>query len=206
MDSAVSPCMTSACARSLTIVANACSSASNPRASTGTSVNPSARAVSRIDASRLRLSATSGLNRMPRRERFGSVSFSNSNRLPRISLPVSPANPVTFPPGKPGTDRIDTADHDDRDGRGRLHGRNRNRIEPGDDDVHAEPDQFCSKRRQSFHLAVGEAVFNDDTLANAVAEAPQALFERLDGTELLLPGGDPEVPHPVDNNSVQSRR
>ena len=30
---------------------------------------------------------------------------------------------------KPGTNRIDTAGHDDRDGRGRLHGRNRVRID-----------------------------------------------------------------------------
>ncbi len=37
---------------------------------------------------------------MPRRERFGSISFSNSNRLPKISLPVSAASPVTLPPGR----------------------------------------------------------------------------------------------------------
>jgi hypothetical protein len=35
----------------------------------------------------------------PKRERFGSVSFSSSNRLPKIALPVSTANPVTFAPG-----------------------------------------------------------------------------------------------------------
>ena len=34
---------------------------------------------------------------------------------------------------KPGTDRIDTVGHDNRDGCGRLHGRNRVRIEPGDE-------------------------------------------------------------------------
>jgi hypothetical protein len=43
--------LTKACARSLTIIANACSSASNPRASTGIVVNPSARAVYVIDPS-----------------------------------------------------------------------------------------------------------------------------------------------------------
>src|SRR6266581_4175822 len=78
-----------------------------------------------------------------------------------------------------GTDRIDTVGHDNRDGRGRLHGRNRIWICPGDDLVHAEPDQFRGKRGQPFHLAVGEAVLDDDILANAVAEAPQALLERV---------------------------
>ena len=38
----------------------------------------------------------------------------------------------------------------------------------------------------------------DDILANVVAEAPQALFERLDEMERLLPGGDHEEAHPVD--------
>jgi hypothetical protein len=41
---------------------------------------------------------------------------------------------------KPGTDRIDTADHNNRDGRGRRRGRNYTRIGRGDEDVHAEPD------------------------------------------------------------------
>jgi hypothetical protein len=59
---------------------------------------------------------------------------------------------------KPGTDRIDTAGHDDRDGRGRLHGRNRVRIVSGNDDVHAEPDQLCSKRGQPFYLVIGKSV------------------------------------------------
>ena len=100
-----------------------------------------------------------------------------------------PGEPGDVPAGarqtgdKPGTDRIDTAGHDDRDGRGRLHGRNRDRIASGNDDVHAEPDQVCGKRGQPFHLAVGEAVLDDDILANAVAEAPQALFERLNEME-----------------------
>ena len=48
----------------------------------------------------LRWSATFGLNRMPTRERSGIISFISSNRLPKISLPVSPENPVTFPPGR----------------------------------------------------------------------------------------------------------
>src|SRR3982074_2465514 len=36
---------------------------------------------------------------MPTRERFGSVSFSSTNRLPKISPPVSRANLGTVPPG-----------------------------------------------------------------------------------------------------------
>jgi hypothetical protein len=85
------------------------------------------------------------------------------------------------------------------DGRGRLHGRNRIWIGPSDDNVHAEPDQVCSKRGPPFHLAVGEAVLDDDILADAVAEAPQALFERFSEMERLLPGSDREGPHPVDS-------
>src|SRR5438874_9797821 len=100
---------------------------------------------------------------MPTRERFGSVSFSNSTRLACCSPPVSWAIPVTFPPGRARlatspADRIGTAGHDDRDGRGRLHGRNRVHIVPRNDDVHTEPDQVCSKRGHPFHLAVGKAV------------------------------------------------
>jgi hypothetical protein len=53
----------SACARSPVIVANACSSASNPRASAGTSVNPSGPAASRVDFRRSRLGAKSGAAR-----------------------------------------------------------------------------------------------------------------------------------------------
>jgi hypothetical protein len=56
-----------------------------------------------------------------------------------------------------GTDRIDTVSHDDRDDRSRLHRRNRIRIGPGDDNIHAEPNQVCSKRRRPFQLAIGEA-------------------------------------------------
>jgi hypothetical protein len=81
----------------------------------------------------------------------------------------------------------------------RLHGRNRVWIGSGNDDVHAEPDQVCGKRGQPFHLAVGEAVLNDDILANPVTQAPQALFKRFDEMELLLPRGDREVAHPVDS-------
>jgi hypothetical protein len=57
-------------------------------------------------------------------------------------------------------------------GRGRVHGRNRVRFGPGDDNVHAEPDQVRSKRGQPFQVAVGEAVLDGNVLANAVAEAP----------------------------------
>jgi len=66
------------------------------------------------------------------------------------------------------------------DGCGRLHGRNRARIDPGGhDDVHTEPDQIRRKGAgKPIHLAVGEAVLDDDILANAVAEALQALLER----------------------------
>src|SRR5262249_32301732 len=83
-------------------------------------------------------------------------------------------------------------------GRGRLHGRNRVLMGPGDDDVHAEPDQLCSKRWQPFQLAVGEAVVDDDILTNAVAEAPQALLERLAVVASFSPPPAPEVTHPVD--------
>ncbi len=68
----------------------------------------------------------------------------------------------------------------------------------GNDDVHTEPDQVCGKRGQPFQLAVGEAVLDDDILANAVAEAPQALLERLHEMERSLPRRDREVTHPVD--------
>ena len=72
------------------------------------------------------------------------------------------------------------------------------RAGQGPDVIYTEPDQICRKGRHPIHLAVGEAVLNDDILANAVAEAPQALFERLDEMELLLPRRDREVTHPVD--------
>jgi hypothetical protein len=71
-------------------------------------------------------------------------------------------------------------------------------IEPGDDDVHTEPDQVCRKRGRPFDLGVGEAVLDDDILANAVAEAPQAFFERFNAIERMLQERDREVPHPVD--------
>ena len=100
---------------------------------------------------------------------------------------------------KPGTDRIGNVGHDDRDGRGRLHGRNRTRIDPGDDNVHGEPDQVRSKRGQPFQLSVSGAVLDDDILANAVAEAPQALFDRIDEMERLLSGSDRQVSDPVDS-------
>src|SRR5258706_320859 len=48
-----------------------------------------------------------------------------------------------------------------------------------------------------FHLAVSEAVLDDDILANAVAQAPQAFFERFNEMERLLPGTDREPAHPV---------
>ena len=50
-------------ARSPIIVANACSSASSPRASAGTSVNPSGPAASRVDFRRSRLGAKSSAAR-----------------------------------------------------------------------------------------------------------------------------------------------
>ena len=53
----------SAYARSPIIVANACSSASSPRASAGTSVNPSGPAASRVDFRRSRLGAKSSAAR-----------------------------------------------------------------------------------------------------------------------------------------------
>ena len=141
---------------------------------------------------------------MPKRERFGSVSFSNSNRLPKISPPASTASPVTFPPGRA---RLATSPA--------LTGSRPVVMTigmvvvafmaatvigliPVTNDVHAEPDQVCGKRRQPFHLAVGEAVLDDDILANAVAEAPQALFERFNEMERLLPGRDRQVSDPVD--------
>jgi hypothetical protein len=69
-------------------------------------------------------------------------------------------------------------------------------IEPGDDDVHTEPDQVCGKRGQPFPLGVGEAVLDDDILANAVAEAPQAFFD-VNDIERVLPEPDREEPHPI---------
>src|SRR6266516_7185206 len=52
-----------------------------------------------------------------------------------------------------------------------------------------------------FDLGVGEAVLDDDILANTIAEAPQAFFERFSGIERLLPGPDREVSRPVDSSS-----
>jgi hypothetical protein len=67
-----------------------------------------------------------------------------------------------------------------------------------DADVHAEPDQVRCKRRQPVHLAVGEAVLDGDVLANAVAQASQAAFERFDESEKSLTGSNPQVTNPVD--------
>src|SRR6185437_12589980 len=111
------------------------------------------------------------------------------NLAPRIN-----GEPSNVPAGarqtgdKLGTDRVETC-YDDRDGCGRLHGRNRARIDPGGNyDVHAESDQVCGEGRQRFELAVGEAVLNDDILADAVAKAPQAVLERFNEMKRLLPG------------------
>ena len=143
---------------------------------------------------------------MPTRERFGSISFSNSNRLPKISLPASAASPVTFPPGRArlATSPVPTGstllDHDDRDGRGRLHGRNRDRIDPPVT-MMSTPSRTRSAASAGSRsmLAVGEAVLDDDILANAVAEAPQALFERFNDNGAFAPGDAiDEVSDPVD--------
>ena len=48
--------------------------------------------------------------------------------------------------------------------------------------------------RAAVQLAVGEAVLDDDILANAVAKAAQAFFERTKEMEHFLPGRDREVP------------
>ena len=60
------------------------------------------------------------------------------------------------------------------------------------------PDQVCRKRGQPFHLAVCEAVLDDDILADAVAEAPQTLFKRFNKAERSRPERDREEPHPID--------
>ena len=69
----------SACARSPIIVANACSSASSPRASAETSVNPSGPAASRVDFRRSRLGAKSGaarrLGAKPRRSAKADIGL-----------------------------------------------------------------------------------------------------------------------------------
>ena len=69
----------SAYARSPIIVANACSSASSPRASAGTSVNPSGPAASRVDFRRSRLGAKSSaarrLGAKPRRSAKADIGL-----------------------------------------------------------------------------------------------------------------------------------
>ena len=99
---------------------------------------------------------------------------------------------------KPGADRIETGGHNDGDGGGRLHGRDRYRIEPGNDNIHAKPDKVCRKGGQPFHLGIREAVLDDDILANAVAKVPHTFFERINGIERLLPGRDRLESDPVD--------
>ena len=76
---------------------------------------------------------------MVRREKFGSISFSNSKRLPKISMTARVKGQSGHVPGgarqtgdKPAAHRI--AGHDDWDGRGRVHGSNRAWIGPGRDD------------------------------------------------------------------------
>ena len=76
--STLSPCTTNACARSFVIVANACSSASTPRTSTGIVVSPSVRAVSVIAICRLRLTATSGFHMMP--DATGPAAFPSATQ------------------------------------------------------------------------------------------------------------------------------
>jgi hypothetical protein len=49
-----------------------------------------------------------------------------------------------------------------------------------------------------LHLTVGEAVLDDDILANAVTETSQALIESFNEIKLRLPGPTREVAHPVD--------
>ena len=86
----------SACARSPIIVANACSSASSPRASAGTSVNPSGPAASRVDFRRSRLGAKSGAARRlggktaqisQGRHRFGRADGKGLGQHPSLDLP-----------------------------------------------------------------------------------------------------------------------
>ena len=70
---------------------------------------------------------------------------------------------------------------------------------PRNDDVDTEPDQVRGKGGQPFHLAVGEAVLDEDILTNAVSEAPQALLECFAEMDLLLVRAEREVAHPVDS-------
>ena len=60
------------------------------------------------------------------------------------------------------------------------------------------PTRSAASADSRSHVAVGKAVLDDDILANAVAEAPQAIFERLHEMERSLPRRDREVTHPVD--------
>src|SRR5438105_15724840 len=95
-------------------------------------------------------------------------------------------------------DRIGTVGHDDRDSPGRVHSRCGICGIAGNDDVHAEPDQVCSKRWQPFQLPIGIAILDHDILTNAIAETPETSLKRSAEMKLLLSGRDRERSHPVD--------
>src|SRR3954447_17080017 len=142
---------------------------------------------------------------MPTRERFGSIAISNSSRLPLISSPGSTLSPVTFPPGRA---RLATSPV--------LTGSVLLVMTIGTVVVAfsaatafawfpvtmtSTPSRTRSAARaaQPFHLAVGEAVLDEDILTNAVSEAPQALLECFAEMDLLLVRAEREVAHPVDS-------
>ena len=188
-----------------TIVAKACSSVSNPRASTATSFNPNGWATPFIDSSRAGLSAPSGFHSMPTRVRLGRVSFNNPSRLACISpsLPPSRLKPVTFPPG-----RARLATNPSLTGSPLLlmtigmvevafMAAAVVRLLP-ETIVHPEPNQVCCKRGYLLHLAIGEAVLDDDILADVITETSQAVLESSNEMKLRLPRPTREVAHPID--------
>ena len=80
---------------------------------------------------------------------------------------------------QPGPDRIADADHDDRDGGGRLLGRAGRRRTEGRDQVDRAADQRRRRRCQPVGLPFPVAIFEGDVPALLIAEIAQAAAERV---------------------------
>jgi hypothetical protein len=68
----------------------------------------------------------------------------------------------------------------------------------GNHNVHAEPHYLGSQGKQPFQLAIGEAILDDDILANAVPTLRRPFLEGFDAIMVLLTRRDREAAYPVD--------
>jgi hypothetical protein len=94
---------------------------------------------------------------------------------------------------------IDTEEHDDGDGGGRLLDRQRLLIQDGDNHIDLEPDELSGQGGKTIGLARGISSLEEDVLACDPAEILQGRDERKPGNFFIgRHGFDAENPHARD--------